>query len=50
MLKTAPNFVLVSSKSSTYPLGKERVLARLGWVGEKKYACGLVDDCFEHPH
>ena len=40
MLKTAPNFVLVSSKSSTYPRG---------YAYGFDFACGLVDDCFEHP-
>ena len=29
-----PSFVLGSQVSSTYPHGKERVLARLGRVGE----------------
>jgi hypothetical protein len=55
MLKMAPNFVLGSRKSSTYPrgyasgflslaasLGEERVSARRGWAGENI-------DHFEHP-
>jgi hypothetical protein len=55
VLKTVANFVLSSPQSSTYPTGKERVLARLGRVGEKVYASGcyspvaLLDDDFEHP-
>jgi hypothetical protein len=31
--RSFPSFVLGSTKSSTYSHGKERVLARLGWVG-----------------
>jgi hypothetical protein len=55
MLKKSASFVLGSSNSSTYPrgyasgfdspaalFGTRRVLARLGWAGEKS---GL----FEHP-
>jgi len=34
ILKKVPNGVLVLKASSTYPLGMERVLARLGWAGE----------------
>ena len=51
----APNCVLGSQASSTYPHGKERVLARLGWAGADGYAsgacvaCGLVVRHFEHP-
>jgi hypothetical protein len=40
MLKTAPNFVLVSSKSSTYPRG---------YASGFDSPAALLDDCFEHP-
>jgi hypothetical protein len=35
--------VLGPKKSSTYSLGKERVLARLGWAG----VIGYASSCFE---
>lgn len=49
------NCVLVASKSSTYPYGKGRVLARLERAGVIRYASGfaspsaLLDSHFEHP-
>src|SRR5687768_8975317 len=36
---------------STYSLGKERVLARLGWAGVIGYACGFFEPVASHlPH
>jgi hypothetical protein len=55
MLKTAPNFVLGSEKSSTYPWERAGLGRRVaGWV-KYRYVCGfslpavLLDDCYEHP-
>jgi hypothetical protein len=33
---------------STYSLGKERVLARLGWAGVIGYACGFFEPAALH--
>ena len=54
MVKTAPNGVLTSATSSTYPFGKELPAAR-GWVGEKgtlavwPSAALSLDDRFDQP-
>src|SRR5213080_110596 len=45
LLKKAPTFVLALKQSSTYPHGKERVLARLGREGEIGYASGVFLHC-----
>ena len=55
MLKKLPSRVLSENQSSTWPLGKERVSARLGWAGVNRDASGffspaaLLDNLFEHP-
>ena len=41
-------FVLGPKKSSTYSLGKERVLARLGWAGVIEYASGFFKPAASH--
>jgi hypothetical protein len=40
--------VLGSKKSSTYSLGKERVLARLGWAGVLAYASSFFEPAASH--
>jgi len=51
----APNFVLGSKRSSTYPYGRERVWAHLGRVGQTCYASGrfspaiALDEHFHQP-
>src|SRR5688572_19251318 len=40
--------VLGPKKSSTYSLGKERVLARLGWEGVIGYASGFFEPAASH--
>jgi hypothetical protein len=51
----APNVVLGSSKSSTYPTRETSCLGSLGWVGEKWYDSGfdlpaaLLVDRFDKP-
>lgn len=37
----APNFVLVSKRSSTYPRRGANCLGSLGWAGENRSASGL---------
>jgi hypothetical protein len=40
--------VLGPKRSSTYSLGKERVLARLGWAGVIGYASSLFTPAASH--
>ena len=42
MLKSAPNVVLGSTRSSTYPTRAKSWLGSWGWEGESKYASGLL--------
>jgi hypothetical protein len=45
MLKKAPNFVLASKKSSTYPTRRTSCLGSLERAGEKYYASGIFLVC-----
>jgi hypothetical protein len=40
--------VVLGPKSPTYSLGKERVLARLGWAGVISYASGFFEPAALH--